>query len=510
LENIDFELSAEVLLQKGNIYLAQARYKEAIAILQLLIPGPGEDRARTALSSAFLNAGMPTLATTAYGIINPRKFSIGDSNNLAISLCEQMESSRALDFLSTRISMNLYDFSSISNLLMLSNYCSSPDKYIAIAKNAIAKSDSNNIRKEFTSPPKAIQKIGFISGDMYQHPVGWFFIPILKELNKEYLISIYYTGHKRDQLTEDLIKNSSNFYFYEALPDNALIQKISADENDLLIDLSGHTANNRMPIFNHRMAQIQLSYLGYFSSTYMPQMDGVIFDKQHLLGVPEEFFSEKIYELDCSRFCYTPPPYAPAINPLPALDNDAITFGSFSNTSKINKECVALWSKALNSIPKSRIQLRWKTLGDTNLRRMIRQEFKSNGIVNSRVELYTDCDHESLFHFYNEVDIAFDTHPFSGATTCCEALWMGLPVLTLRGKTPVSNQAASILSEIGLDECIASTADDFVHNAKHLAGNLTKLQDLRATMRERINESSLGNPKIFATHFKRLIHNIPH
>jgi protein O-GlcNAc transferase len=510
LENINFELSAEVVLQKGNIYLAQARYKEAIAILHALIPGQCEDRARTALSSAYLKIGMPTLAASIFENIDPRKFSIGDSNNLAISLCEQMESSRALDFLSTRIEMNLYDFSSISNLLMLSNYCSSPDKYITTAKKTIAKFDSKKIKTELIHTHKVIKKIGFISGDIYQHPVGWFLIRLLKELSKEYSISIYYTGHRRDQLTEDFIKNSSNFFFYGDLPNDTLIKKISADENDLLIDLSGHTANNRMHIFNHRMALIQLSYLGYFSSTYMPQMDGIIFDKQHLLGVPKEFFSERIYELNCSRFCYTPPPYAPGIKPLPALDNGIITFCSFSNTSKMNKECIALWAKVINAIPNSKIQLRWKTLVDTNLREIIRQEFRSNGITNSRVELYSDCDHESLFHFYNQVDIALDTHPFSGATTCCEALWMGLPVLTLRGKTPASNQAASILSEIGLNECIASTADEYVKNAKQLAGNLAKLQDLRSSMRERIHDSSVGNPEIFVTHFKKLIQNISH
>ncbi|MBU3638680.1 hypothetical protein [Polynucleobacter sp. AP-RePozz3-80-G7] len=498
----------EVQLQKGNIYLAQGRFLESIQILQGLIPGPCEDRARTSLSGAYIGLGLPSKALAIFNDLAREKLSIGDTNNLAISLCEQMEIPEALEILWNRIAINNYDQSTISNLLMLSNYDAEPGKYIQIAKAGIKKI-SEKIRSQKLSQSKnRAPKIGFVSGDMNQHPVGWFSLGLLRELSKNYSISIYYTGHKTDQLTNELISIVSGFSFVESLTDGDLINQIQSDKIDVLIDLSGHTANSRISIFNQRIAPIQLSYLGYFASTHALQMDGAIFDEWHLHNVPDDFFSETIYKLPCSRFCYTPPSYAPQLNPLPAIANGSITFCSFSSTSKINNECIEMWSKTLMAIPHSRIQLRWKTLRDHQVRNHIKELFLSYGVANSRVELYADCDHESLFHFYNEVDIALDTYPFSGATTSCEALWMGLPVITRTSITPASNQSASILHEIHLGECVTNSIDEFVEQAKRLSNDLDKLSHLRTTMRKRISNSSLGDPKVFSTHFSKLIEDI--
>jgi protein O-GlcNAc transferase len=498
----------EVELQKGNIYLAQGRFLESLNTLEPLLLGSCQDRVRTALSSIYIHLGLPSKAVALFDDSIFAKLSIGDIHNLAISLSAQLETTKALELLSDRIAKNNYDSSTISNLLMLSNYVQDPNKYIPIATSEITRASRST---KTTTPPrtrKNTPKIGFVSGDMNQHPVGWFSIGLLQELVKKYPIAIYYTGHKIDQLTKDIAAITLEFCFAADLTNDELIKKIQSDQVDILIDLSGHTAHSRISIFNHRIAPVQLSYLGYFSSTYMPQMDGVIFDKLHMNNVPKEFFSETVYELPCSRFCYTPPPYTPKTSSLPALANGVITFSSFSGTSKLNNECIEMWAKTLIAIPNSRIQLRWITLRDHHLRSHIRSLFLSHGVANSRVELYADCDHESLFHFYNEVDIALDTYPFSGATTSCEALWMGIPVITRAGRTPASNQAASILSEIGLDEYITSNIDEFIDSAKKLSLDTPKLSLLRSTMRERISMSSLGNPKIFASHFSKLINAI--
>lgn len=508
IEHVKSNFTNEVQLQKGNIYLAQGRFLESIQILQSLISGPCEDRARTSLSGAYIGLGLPTKAVALFSDLAREKLSAGDRNNLAISLCEQMQTTKALEILCDRITVNNYDQSTISNLLMLSNYEAEPSEYISIAKGEIEKFSTKIRPQKLSQSKNSLSNIGFVSGDMNQHPVGWFSLGLLRELSKKYSISIYYTSHKTDQLTNDLISIASGFYFVETLSDTDLINQICSDKIDVLIDLSGHTAKSRISIFNQRIAPVQLSYLGYFASTYAPQMDGVIFDEWHLNNVPDKFFSETVYKLPCSRFCYTPPPYAPKLNPLPALANGNITFCSFSSTSKINKECIEMWSKTLISIPHSRIQLRWKTLRDHHLRNHIRELFLSYGVSNSRVELYAECDHESLFHFYGEADIALDTYPFSGATTCCEALWMGLPVITRSGRTPASNQAASILHEIKLGECVTNSIDEFVERAKRLSDDLEKLSHLRSTMRERISNSSLGDPKIFSTHFSKLIDDI--
>jgi protein O-GlcNAc transferase len=508
IELVVSSIENEVKLQKGNIYLAQGRYLESIQILKDLIPGPCEDRARTSLSGAYIGLGLPSKAIALFNDLARDKLSIGDTNNLAISLCERMQTPDALEILRDRIALNNYDQSTISNLLMLSNYVAEPEKYIPIAKTEIEKFSEKIWPQKLSQSKKTLPRIGFISGDMNQHPVGWFFLGLLRELSKKYSILIYYTNNKTDQLTNDLISFSSEFYFVESLTDSDLINQIQSDKIDVLIDLSGHTANSRISIFNQRIAPVQLSYLGYFASTHALQMDGVIFDEWHLNNVSDEFFSETIYKLPCSRFCFTPPPYAPQPNPLPAITNGNITFCSFSSTLKINNECIEMWSKTLMAIPHSRIQLRWKTLRDQELRNNIRELFLSNGVTNSRVELYADCDHESLFHFYNEADIALDTYPFSGATTSCEALWMGLPVITRAGITPASNQSASILNEIHLGEYVTKSIDEFVKQATRLSNDLNKLSHLRATMRERISNSSLGDPKVFSAHFSTLIDDI--
>lgn len=508
IEGVDSELIEEIRLQKANIYVAQGRLVEAVPILQRLILSSCHDRARTTLSGIYIQTGFPSKAVLLFEGLERQKLASGDINNLSIALCEQMRPSDALSLLSDRIIGNNYDSSTISNLLMISNYDMDPAKYISIARDAIIKNYGENLNAVPSKNSQKALRLGFVSGDMNQHPVGWFFIGLLRELSKKYSVSIYYTNQKSDQLTRDLAAATTNFFFVDKLTDEDLTAKIRADDIDVLFDLSGHTAKNRMSIFNQRIAPIQLSYLGYFSSTYMPQMDGAIFDVNHLRGVPDRFFSEKVYQLPCSRFCYSPPPYAAQITPLPALTNDCITFCSFSSTSKISNLCIEMWAKTLMAIPNSRIKLRWRTLRDTSLCDHIRKLFLLHGVVNSRVELYPECDHESLFYFYNEVDIALDTFPFSGATTSCEALWMGIPVVTRTGSTPASNQAASILSEVGLDECISSSVDEFVAKAKILSSDKKRLSALRSSMRGKVLASSLGNPKLFAEHFSNLIEDI--
>jgi len=508
IEGMDSELAEEIKLQKANIYVAQGRLFEAIPILQGLIPGFCHDRARTTLSGAYIQMGLPSKAVSLFDGLDRKKLTTGDVNNLVIALCEQMQATEALGILVDRVIENNYDSSTISNLLMLSNYDVDLGKYILTAKTEIAKISERIKISKLPQAKNKTPKIGFISGDMNQHPVGWFLIGFLRELSREHSFAIYYTNHKVDQLTHDLISIASEFFFVEDLTDMDLIKKIQSDGVDVLIDLSGHTAGSRISIFNHRIAPVQLSYLGYFASTHMPQMDGVIFDKWHLNNVSEDFFSEAIYKLPCSRFCYSPPPYAPLVTPLPAIKNGTITFCSFSNTSKMNRECIEMWAKTLIAIPNSRIQLRWKSLRDHELRNHIRGLFLSYGVPNSRVELYPECDHESLFHYYNEVDIALDTYPFSGATTSCEALWMGAPVITRTGKTPASNQTASILREINLGEFVTSSAGEFIEQAKRLSFDIEKLSHLRSTMRDRFSSSSMGNPKVFAMHFSRLINDI--
>lgn len=508
LEGLNLAIDHEIQLQIGNIYLAQNRLAESVNRLQPLLGSACDERARTALSSAYLNIGKPSKASHVLEALDTGTLSIGATNNLAISLCEQMQVERGLTLLVDCIKANQYDWSTISNLLMLSNYTEAPNESISVAKAAIQNRVGGKSGVSIPSKSKKSLRIGFISGDIYQHPVGWFLIGPVRELTKKSEVVIYCTSNKRDQLTDEFSACGTELKLVDGMNEDALSELIRRDNIDMLIDLSGHTAQNKASLFTRRIAPVQLSYLGYFASTHLPEMDGAIFDAEHLRNVPPAYFSEAIYQLGCSRFCYTPPNYAPAVGSLPLDRNGIITFCSFSNTSKMSKACISLWANTLQAVPNSRIQIRWKTIVDSSLRDSIRKQFNAHGIEDHRVELYADCDHESLFHFYNEVDIALDTYPFSGATTTCESLWMGVPVITMTGNAPASNQSASILNQIGLHECIAHNADEFVTRAKELAGNRVHLDGLRNSMRSKITSTPLGNPELFSAHFYPLLETI--
>jgi predicted O-linked N-acetylglucosamine transferase (SPINDLY family) len=352
-------------------------------------------------------------------------------------------------------------------------------------------------------------RIGFVSGDFMRHPVGFLLLPIFTRLDRSGLeIYCYSSATGKDELTQRFMAAAHHWREVADLADEEFARVIEDDGIDILLDLAGHTAGNRLPVFARRPAPVQLSWLGYFATTGLKSMDYVIMD-QHT--VPAEMtgdFVEKVLYLPHSRFCFLPSEQTPEVAPLPALANGAITFGSFNNLTKINALVVGLWAAVLKAVPDSKLIVKWKGLESEQKRAEIVRAFAEHGVEAHRLELRGHSSHWEMLAQYGDVDIALDTYPFSGGMTSCLALWMGVPIVTLPGDRPVSRQTYAFLKNIGLNECVAADREDFVRKAVELAGNLERLVQFRATLRERMQASPVCDADGMAKNLEQLLREV--
>ncbi len=334
-------------------------------------------------------------------------------------------------------------------------------------------------------------RVGFVSPDFCQHTVGLLIKDTLKAFNRSRVEPIlYHAGMVNDWVTEEL-RSCFMLRDVSSLDDAALAALIQQDAIDVLVDLSGHTAGSRLTVFAYRPAPVQVSWLGYFATTGLDTIDAVLLDPVHAPPGTEAQFVEKIVRLPHTRWCYQPVPFAPGVAPLPADRNGFITFGSFNNTAKYHPAVHALWARLLLSVPNSRLILKWRTFHDEAFSASVLAQYTAQGIDTSRIELRGPSFHAQVLEQYGDVDIALDPFPFSGGLTSCEALWMGVPVVTLPQSRVVSRQTAAFLSAIGLEDLIASSADDYRSIAAGLASYIEGLRLMRSTMRERMVASPL-------------------
>jgi predicted O-linked N-acetylglucosamine transferase (SPINDLY family) len=272
---------------------------------------------------------------------------------------------------------------------------------------------------------------------------------------------------------------------------------IRQDEIDILVDLSGHTGGNRLQLFARRPAPVQASWLGYPSTTGLSAIDYLLMDAAAVPEGAEQYCSEAVARLPYGRFCYTPPAYAPEPIDPASREGSPITFGSFNNLAKIGAPVIRLWAEVLKATPGSRLVLKWKALQDPFTRRRIGQAFGSLGISADRLEFRAATPHVQMLAEYGAIDIALDPFPFCGGLTSCEALWMGVPVVTLPGERPVSRQTLGFLNAIGHAELAASSHDDYVRVAAELAADPKRRADLRRSLRQSMAASPLCDPDRF-------------
>jgi len=279
------------------------------------------------------------------------------------------------------------------------------------------------------------------------------------------------------------------------LSDDQLSRAIKEDAVDILVDLAGHTAGNRLLVFAAGAAPIQMTYLGYPNTTGIPPelMRYRITDAQaDPAGPADSMDTEELLRLPHTFLCYRSPAECPDPAPPPFAKNGFITFGSFNNLAKVNSFVMHLWSHMLQAIPRSRIMLKAKSFADVQVRDRIIREFAARGIVADRIALVRpDPAYVDHLRHYGDIDIALDPHPYNGTTTTCEAMWMGVPVITLTGDVHRSRVGVSLLSNVGLAEFIAATPDEYVRVAERLSANPSRLSQLRAELRQIMRGSAL-------------------
>jgi protein O-GlcNAc transferase len=347
--------------------------------------------------------------------------------------------------------------------------------------------------------PERRLRIGFVSGDLRQHSVSFFVGPVLKHLAVAPSLSLHaYSTHPSDDTTTKQLRG----YFegwrnVVGLPDALLADKIQEDGIDILIDLSGHTLGNRLMTFAHKPAPVQCSWIGYLGTTGLHCIDYYLADRHFLPpGAFDRFFTEKIAYLPTVA-SFQPSGDALPVNPLPAIVNGHMTFGSFSRIGKLNREVVALWARLLRGLPGSKMLLGAMPNDSTN--KCLTDWFAGEGVAADRLMFEAQCGLDDYLKLHHRVDICLDPFPFTGGTTTSHALWMGVPTLTIAGKTAPGRLGAAMLLHLGLGEFVADGPEEFVAGGLHWANDLEALSQVRNTMRERWRDSPVAQPAAIAT-----------
>ena len=349
-------------------------------------------------------------------------------------------------------------------------------------------------------------RVGFISGDFRTHSVAHFFEPILNARDRvAFTYVLYSNSHFQDAVTERLRANADVWRDVWQLTDDALIELIRADRIDILVDLSGHTVYNRLVVFARRAAPVQLSYLGYPSSTGLPTMDYRITDARTDPPVPADaWHCERLLRLPGTQWCFRPFGTPAVPGPLPARDAGFVTFGSFNNLTKASDILLTCWAEILVELPTSRLRL--TRIRSAQRAAEITARFERSGVASERIECVPYANDPPYGQQFEGVDIALDNYPYNGVTTTCETLYFGVPVVSLYGRNGVSRSGLSLLGALGLGELAASTPEQYVEVAVALGSDLSRLEQLRGSLRARFEQSPLRDEKRFAANFEELLH----
>jgi predicted O-linked N-acetylglucosamine transferase (SPINDLY family) len=270
-----------------------------------------------------------------------------------------------------------------------------------------------------------------------------------------------------------------------------LAQQIRGDSIDLLIDLAGHTKNNRLQTFALKPAPVQATWLGYYDTTGLGAMDYIIADRFLIPAGEERYYTERVVRLPRSYLCFTAPEADIEPGPLPAPASGKVTFGCFNNPGKITEAVIACWSSLLRALPGSQLYLKYKAYGDAETRQRFQDAFARMGITPERIRFAGQSPRGEYFQAHQEVDIGLDPFPFNGCATTLNALWMGVPVISLRGSRYVGRMGETLLTNVGLGECVADNEDEYIAKALALTNDLRRLAELRHGLRSQLLKSPL-------------------
>jgi protein O-GlcNAc transferase len=392
-------------------------------------------------------------------------------------------------------------------MLFTSHYVSAIDRQsLGAAHRAWGRLLEQNVRQYAHAALRDSRplRIGFVSGDFNAHAATRFLLPLFQKLDRsQFELYLFSNISRADERTSQYQSLATVWRDIRNLNDDQAAHLIHEDKIDVLFDLSLHTEGNRLGVFAQKPAPVQATWLGYASTTGLHAVDYRLSDR-FLDPNPDEDqqFVEKTLRLTNCFWCFQQFDVTPAVGPSPIASAGQVTFGSLNNFAKVNDQVQALWAKILASVPNSRIIIHSPP---GSHRGLLRQYFAAEGVAATRIEFVGFQQTPDYLALHNRIDMALDPFPFAGGTTTCDALWMGVPVVTLAGKTPVGRGGVSILQNVGLPELIAETPEQYVQIAVDLAGDPARLAQYRLTLRDRVAQSTLTNASRFSRNFESAI-----
>ncbi len=501
----------------GNIFQAQGKLAEAIsAYEQAIAIAPGYAVAHNNLGNTLLKQGKLHAAMAKYQEAIRYNPDLGEAHvNLGWTYKEHGMIEDDVACLRRYLERHPEDHKAHSDMLFSMNYdpAYSP-KQLYIAAQAWWQRHAPGNGTVFTHPvrpPGQKLRIGFLSPDFREHPVGTFLLPLFKAINpQEASLYCYAEMHDQqmDSLSHHLQALAASWFSTAGLSALAAARRIHQDQIDILIDLAGHSANNRLDIMALQAAPHQVSWLGYVNTTGLPVIDYRLTDTVADPPGMEAYYSETLLRLPNAFFCYEPPAQVPEVGTLPALARGLITFGSLNNPAKITEEVISLWAKVLLQVPDSRLIMVGSPFADDFIKNLYLARFSACGVGPDRLEMLATLPMPDYLKLYNKIDIALDPFPHNGHTITCHTLWMGVPVVTLAGNRYAARMGASVLTGIGLPELIAHTPDEYLRLSVALANDLDQLATLRQTMRERLQQSTMCDTRHFAKNFLKALQTI--
>ena len=440
---------------------------------------------------------------------------IGDKsiiyNNLAALNLEIGNVDEAFDFLYKAIELNKSNLRIFSRFLATSLYLKKDINYykdFSIEYGRISSLNKNkNFHKKKSINKKDKLKLGFLSADFREHPVGYYLLDFLQEIkNYNFELTAYSNNPFEDQYTKLLKLDFDGWRDIHYVNDKDLADLINRDSIDILIDMSGHSGDNRLPVFSYKSSPLQVSWAAYLASTGIKEMDYVIGDPYCTPNIDTKNYTEKILQMPDIWSCLSTSDIKniPTAS-TPALKNGYITFGCFNNLNKINKSLINIWSKILYQIPNSKIFLKNSHFNISINKDNVLKMFEENKIKLDRIIIESGSPRNKFLNSYNNIDIALDTFPYNGGTTSFELSWMCVPLLTIKGDRFISKCGESINKNLNMHDWIADDEEDYVRKAILFSNNVDELENIRKKLINFSRKSSLFNMKKYADNFSIIL-----
>jgi len=495
------------------------QHEEAVRLYHLLVTQhPTYPGGRNNLGLALLKLDRFEEAIASYRTaIHSDPTSAAPHNNLGNALRDQSELDDAIASYRNALILRPDHAQAHSNLLLAMNYLSNTAQSELYAAALLF--DSQQISALHKGPQRYLNaednhkrlKIGYVSADFRAHSVAHFTRKLMGTHNRDLVeVFCYSNVINQDLITDEFRTQTDHWTSIINMDDQAVADRVAKDQIDILIDLAGHTADNRLLVFGLRPAPIQVNWLGYPNTTGLTCMDYRITDAvADPPGSDDQWYTEELIRLPYGFLCFQTDDTRAMVGTCPHQAQDYITFGSFNSLPKITPDVVRVWSKILRAIPNARLILKSKAFTDKTTRMRYLQEFRKQGVAAERIDLLRLIPGRDMhLAAYSNIDIGLDPFPYNGTTTTCEALWMGVPVISLRGDRHCARVGASILHHAGLPDFLAENEDGYVDIACALATDKQRLVNLRATLREKMRASALMNTEQFTRSLENAYQNM--